>query len=375
MLKSFLAISLLSGTFIAAQEKAPPAKPSPPPAPVFDVTLSPDSDLSVGMPDNLPVFSSQCDANGNPYASIITMVAPFRQIIGFTKKGVVTFSTSQMTDIPEPRIGRMFMGETSLYVLVEGTENAKQEEFVSEDETGKETKRSRTVGERRDYIARFDLDGTYRGAVKLDRGFRTMQLAVFGSGDFAIAGTNENEKAEVQILNSTGQLLAYLNLPKDITEKPERAEKSFEKLGIGDASIGVIAMFAAFYPYHGNVLLVRSGDLSPIYEIREGGEARSVRIKSPDGFAIDHFIPSDKNWMVDFRKGLAEETDTIYEVSPETGEILGHYRIRGEEGAKDQISCVLQGGDFVGIRHQKAKLTIVRGTAEHTQGREASASQ
>ena len=110
-------------------------------------------------------------------------------------------------------------------------------------------KGSRTVGERRYYIARFDLDGTYRGAMKLDRGFRTLQLAVFGSGDFAVTGVDENEKPEVEILNSTGQLLAYLNLPKDITEKPERAEKSFEKLGVGEASIDVIAMFAAFYPY------------------------------------------------------------------------------------------------------------------------------
>lgn len=370
-----LAILLLSVVSATAQLKTPPAKTTSPPVPVFDVTLLPDSDLSVGMPDDQLVLSSQCDANGNPYASIMTLVEPFQQIIGFTKKGVVTFSTSQMTDIPEPRPGRMFMGETSLYVLVQGTENAKKEQVVSEDENRKEIKRSRTVGERGYYIARFDLDGTYRGALKLDRGFRTLQLAVFGSGDFAVAGVDENEKPQVEILNSTGQLLAYLNLPKDITEKPERAEKSFEKLGVGEASVDIIAMFAAFYPYHENVLLVRSSDLSPIYEIREGGEARSVRVKSLGGFAIEHFIPSEVNWMFNFRKGFDGETDTIYEVSPETGELLGQYRIRSKEGAKDQISCVLQGGDFIGIRHQQGKLTVVRGTAEHAKSPEKSAAQ
>ena len=82
------------------------------------------------------------------------------------------------------------------------------------------------------------------------------------------------------------------------------------------------------------MLLVRSSDLSPIYEIREGGEARSIRVKSPNSFAIEHFIPSEVNWMFDFRKGFDGETDTIYEVSPETGESLGQYRIRSKEGAR-----------------------------------------
>ena len=113
------------------------------------------------------------------------------------------------------------------------------------------------------------------------------------------------------------------------------------------------------------MLLVRSSDLSPIYEIREGGEARSIRVKSPNSFAIEHLIPSEVNWMFDSRKGFDGETDTIYEVSPETGESLGQYRIRSKARSKDQISCVLQGGDFVGIRHQQGKLTVVRGTAEH----------
>jgi hypothetical protein len=102
LFRSLLATALFCMS-AAAKQKAPPAKPEPPPVPVFDVKLTPDPNLSIALPDNMLVLWTQCDDVGNPYADVMTLAQPFRQTVAFTRKGVVMFATNQMTDIPEPK--------------------------------------------------------------------------------------------------------------------------------------------------------------------------------------------------------------------------------------------------------------------------------
>jgi hypothetical protein len=276
LFRPFLAAAAFCMSAVA-QQKVPPAKSGPPPVPVFDVKLTPDLNLSIALPDNMLVLWTQCDDVGNPYADVMTLAQPFRQTVAFTQKGVVMFATNQMTDIPEPQMGPTFVAGSAVYAVVTGVENAKKEEVTGNDEAGKEVTWTKTNGESRSYIARFDSDGSYRGALKLDTGFQPAQLAAFGSGDFAAVGVDESKTLRVGVMNSRGQLWEYLQLPKDITDRPK---KSFDR--IGSASVDVIAMFASFSSYHGNVLLVSSGDVAPIYEIRETGELRAVRVKAPN---------------------------------------------------------------------------------------------
>jgi hypothetical protein len=123
-------------------------------------------------------------------------------------------------------------------------------------------------------------------------------------------------------------------------------------------------MFAQFHAYNGNMLLVRAAIETPIYEIRESGEVRAVRVKLPSGLTMDHLIPSSQNWLIDVRKSvLADESETIYEISPESGEPLRLYRIENKAGLKEALACEGQ-GTFTGIRHQSGRLTVLRGTAE-----------
>jgi hypothetical protein len=230
LFRSLLAVALFCiSTF--AQQKVPLPKAGPLPVPVLDVKLSPDPNLSIALPDNMLVLGTQCDTDGNPYADVMTLAPPFRQTVAFTKKGVVMFATNQMTDIPEAQMLPSFVAGSGVYAIVAGIENAKKEEVTAKDDDGKEVKWIRTSGESRAYIARFDADGSYRGALKLDAGFQPIQLAAFGSGDFAAAGVDENKTPRVGVLNSRGQLLEYLRLPKDITDRPKSTEKSFDRFG------------------------------------------------------------------------------------------------------------------------------------------------
>jgi hypothetical protein len=355
-----LAIVLLYA-LAAGQQNTSPSKTSPSPIPLFEIRLSPDPDSSITFADSSPVVSTQCDANGNPF--IKTFGPDGLQILGFTPKGVIAFATNQMTDIPEARATDFFVTDSALYVLVTGIENARKEEIIYKDEAGQEKKRLETKGDSRDYIARFDRDGSYRGSLKLDFNFHPIQFAAFDSGSFVVAGLDESRVPRVGLLNSNGQLVKYLQLPKDITDKPKSAEKSFATSGLS-ASVDVIAMFAQFHAYSGNMLLVRAGSETPIYEIRESGEVRTVRVKIPNGLTVDHLIPSSRNWFIGVRKSvLADESETIYEISPESGKPLRLYRIENKDGPKEALACEDQ-GTFSGIRHQQGRLTVLRGTAE-----------
>jgi hypothetical protein len=352
---------LLFGSLALAQQKPRASKASLPSIPVFDVKLSPDQNVSIPLADSMPVISTQCDDDGNPY--IKTFGPDGLQILGITPKGIIAFATNQMTDIPQPTASNFFVGSTGFYILVRGIENARKEEVIEKDEQGREWKRLKTKGESIDYIARFDRDGSYRGSLKLDNNFHPMQLAAFSSGTFVIAGLDEDRIPRVGLFNSGGQLVKYLQLPKDITDDPKRAEKSFANSELS-ASVDVIAMLAQLYPYNGNVLLVRAGSATPIYEIRESGEVWPVRVKIPNGLTVDHLIPSDRNWFLDVRtSSLADKSDTVYEIDPADGEPLRQYRIESKDELEEALSCEAQ-DSFSGIRHQHGTLTLLHGTAE-----------
>lgn len=331
--------------------------------PVFEVRLSADPNFSVTLPQSLPAIATQCDSDGSPYVKVVGFDG--WEILGFTSKGVVTFVKSQMTDIPQPRIENFFVG-SSVYVLVTGIENARQEEVVYTDEEGKPLKRLETKGEPRNYIARFDRDGSYRGALKLDSDFHPLQVAAFDSGTFVAAGLDGSKKPQVALLNSRGQILKYLEMPKNL-ERTKRAEKSSSKSGVAWPT-DVIAMFTQLYSDDGLVLLVRAGT-TLIYEIQESGEVRAVSTMLPSGMAIDHVVPSDRNWFIAAKSNpIDEERESIYEVHPETGTVLAKYRILKTNGSSATVSCQNQ-NSFRGIEQQEGRLTVLNGSAEPAKGK------
>lgn len=331
--------------------------------PVFEVRLSADPSLSVTLPQSLPAIAVQCDSDGAPYVKLLGFDG--LEILGFTSKGVVTFATSQMTDIPQPRIESFFVG-SSVYVLVTGIENARQEEVVYTDEEGKPLKRLETKGEPRDYIARFDRDGSYRGALKLDSDFHPLQVAAFDSGTFVAAGLDGSKKPQVVLLKSSGQILKYLEMPKNLA-RAKRAEKSSSESGVAWPT-DVIAMFTQLYFDDGLVLLVRAGT-ALIYEIQESGEIRAVRTMLPSDMAVDHLVRSDRNWFIAARSNpLDEQSESIYEVHPKTGAVLAKYRILKTNGSSATVSCRNQ-NSFRGIDHQEGRLTVLNGSAEPAKGK------
>jgi len=80
-------------------------------------------------------------------------------------------------------------------------------------------------------------------------------------------------------------------------------------------------------------------------------------------------IPSDRNWFVvstESGKGFYSNR-VVDELSPSRGELLAHYVIEGAgrekaivEGQSD-VACFHE-GEFVSVRHQAGKITVLHGT-------------
>ncbi len=350
-----LAAALLGATAAAQQDAAShgaASKPKavPPTPPVYNIVLSPNRDISITVPDEIKPEVEQCDGSGNPYFSVAR--DDDLQFVGLTPKGAVTFTASKITDIPSPHMQKAFVAPSAFLALTLGRESEKQE--------GQESnpiKEFMAKGEMRIYVARFNLDGSYRGALRLDLKILPMQFAAFESGGLLIAGLDHNNVARVALMDPSGELLRYLELPKDIAENPRAVERtcgnSFLTMFCGDMSS--VAMSAGFVPYKGNILFFRNLDSSRIYEIRDSGEVRMVRIRNAADLDVEGLLPSDQDWFVD-------SGDELYELNPETGERLGRYRL-ARTSQQDKLACAFD-GKFVGLRHQDGKMMLLSGVAQ-----------
>lgn len=371
MLRYILFFFLLSASSVGQNTAAGKAKPAPPPLPTFDVTFEPDPKLSVPFEESgyPALFSSGCDSDGSPYVQVDRIISPrSAEVLKFDPKGIATFETSKISDIVEPKRMAHFVLDGRLYMLVEG--DTRTEQHTRKLENGKDAVDWDTKGEPRYYIAQFDPDGSYKGALKLDLPFRPMHLSGFRSGSFLTTGPDENNVPKVALLDSGGQLLRYVEFPK---EKHATAEKSVSRsLGFSaspDLASMFLSGFTSFFPYQDDVLYVRGRAGAPIYRISAGGEAQAVTIKAPEGYSVEYLLPSDRNWfVVSAEQGkFAAAKSVIYEVNPSSGEFLRRYLVEGagrsksvSEGQSD-LACFHE-GEFISVRHQDGKLTVMHGT-------------
>jgi hypothetical protein len=335
MLRFNIVVILLLCAFSSGQEtSAGKRKEASPTVLTFEVKFETDPKLEVPFQGDDAIFSEGCDAAGHPYVQVNKTVPPHsNEVLKFSENGIVTFETSKISDIVEPKWIADFASDSELYMLTEGDTRTK--EHRQNVEGLGDVVSWETTGEPRYYIARFDTDGSYKGALKLDLALRPMRLSGFPSGDFLVAGPDGNHVLRVALLDSGGQLLRYIEFPKEKDGKWEEAEKAVIKSAAENTAPEIIAYWLAsatsFLPYQSGVLYVRGRTGAPIYEINAGGEPHPVTIKSRDGYSVEYMIPSDRNWFV-----VSTESGTdihaksvVDELSPYSGELLTHYLVEG----------------------------------------------
>jgi hypothetical protein len=373
-------VVLLCGSALAqAHAATSPKQKLKPPLPVFEIALSEDADYpSLPWPKEWMQGNAveiSCIGDGNVY-----VLKPGQGVVALTPSGIVSFLADKMTDIPHP--STTFIGlnpaisASGISFRVTGIDDTKVETTTSTDDAGHNHAEKNATNATIPYIARFDKDGTYEGAIKLDVPFVIYKFATFDSGVFIAQGMDQNKVPRIALLDTSAQFMRYLDLRKDVSTS-QSVSGDQVKCDECTADMDSVVFSGYFTPWNGKALLKRefTGSVR-IYEIQESGNVRMVNIKAPEGYEISELIPSDRNWLLRFNKPDArgvrpDAFDSLLEVDPQNGEPLREYRVKlPDKVPQTVISCVAD-GEFWGARHdlKEEKLKVVRGTAELYRGK------
>jgi hypothetical protein len=125
-------------------------------------------------------------------------------------KVVIRFGSDKVNDISRPVLLSTFLIDKNLYVLTKGSI---PRGYETKWRTPSGAVVSQEASTSRLYIVRFELDGSYAGAVPLDIDFKPMHFGVFENGDFLVEGTDKSiSESRVAIVGSNGQLIRFIEL-------------------------------------------------------------------------------------------------------------------------------------------------------------------
>jgi len=356
------------------QAKAAPKKPIA----VYEIALSEDSDY---QPLPWPrqwiqghTVEANCIGDGNLY-----LLKPGQGLVALTPNGVVSFLGDTMTDISHPSMTFVGMNpsisRSGVAFRVTGIDDEKLEIRTWTDEQGRTHTEKDATNATIPYIARFDKDGTYKGAIKLDLPFIVFKFAAFNSGNLIAQGPDQNKVPRVALLDASAQFMRYLDLPKDIINSQTVPGEGRKCEGC-TADINSIVFSSYFTPSNGKVLFKREmTGRTRVYEIQESGDVRIVDVKPPEGYEIGNLIPSDRNWLLRFNKlddkGVRPDMfDSLLEVDPQNGNPVSEYYLKPPYTEPETgVSCFAE-GEFWGVRRdaKEEKLTVVHGAATPYRG-------
>ena len=378
---NILTVMVLLCAFSSAQTQAAKANKDQPTVPlqVFEIGFSEDTVYpSLSWPKGWmqgATVETSCIGDGNVY-----VLRPGAGIVGLTPGGVVSFLTDKMTDIPHPSTTFVGMNPSistsGVAFMVSGIDDEKLDIRTWTDEQGRPHTEKDATNATIPYIVRFDKDGTYKGAMKLDLPFSVYKFAAFNSGNLMAQGSDQNKVPRVALLDASAQFVRYLDLRKDISTSRSVSADEIKCDGC-TADIGSVVFNGYFTPWQGKILFKRelTGG-ARVYEIQESGDVRTVDIKPPRGYQIGTLIPSDRNWLLEFNKpddkGVRPDRfDSLLEVDPQKGALLREYRLKPPAKFPETVVYCFADGEFWGIRRdaEEEKLKVVRGAAAPYRGK------
>jgi len=279
-----------------------------------------------------------------------------------------SFGMEKISDLHDAQLRAYYATESLVAVLVNATRDdalSTSKHVIVVPRTGEQYEQNVKSGTRHDYIATFDRQGNYKEARELDLPFKPRRVAVFSSDLYLMIGYDSEGKPTFAFVNADGSLQRLLDM-----EKPMLGwEKMIEGMGLSktrDAGYLTKAPpqfgLAQILSFHDKLLFVWPG-LTWILEIAPSGLVRRVPIHVPEGFAIDHFVPSEKMWYASFRKyGADSDVDVeniFYEISPLDGAPVR--RFDASPQTVDGIACE-HDGEFRALMFDLKGLRIFKGT-------------
>jgi hypothetical protein len=285
---------------------------------------------------------------------------------------VVRFNAFKVSDIENPKFYHYFVGGSDVYVLTRSSKPTNETLNLRTPNGDLVTQRKFSS---KDYIVQFQQDGAFVRSVALDLPFTPQQIGAFPSGGFLVAGAAKDGsfKPVVALLKSDGQLDRYLELKGDI--RPAQADKKEDAkdpialprwAGSGEAhkqSLTVAENLSLIVPDGRNLLLLRSGQKTPIFSVSPGGEVRAITPDVPSGFTLYDLRASQNTWVAlythphsDDPKDAAVNIET-YALNPISGKAIARYVYPGFLGFG--LACS-DGVDFTVLQRPGDKLELVK---------------
>ena len=263
------------------------------------------------------------------YNEIVTIVR------GKKTKTILSTSISDLTEFNNGF--DIFPADSGIYFLVQGSREQPGERGPGKSPMGIPFK------DFRNYLARFDLDGTYKGATELgvacdlsrSDSCNLRHLAVFPSGDMLVSESDPGTSTlKVLYLKSSGEVVKQIEVPA-----------SRRPMDWGDASSNpqvrqAAATFLAsvyFTAVGDNIVVWRVNSNDPVVEVGQGGGVREVPIQIPDGWRFADMVASNDRWVVHFRTEntppnvpMSVDADAYFEVRPQDGSLAPRLVQKGD---------------------------------------------
>lgn len=318
-----------------------------------------------------------CTPDGAVFVQPWEPSAPEAGVVSFAKAHdaytVTMFAMNQISDVHDAHLRDAYPTESSLaMLLINGTRDdsmTTSKRTIVVPGTGQQYEQDVKSGARNDYIATFDRQGNYKGAVELDLPFKPRKIAGFSSGLYLVIGSDSERKPRFAFVNADGTLQRLLD-----TERPMNGwEGVVEAAGLSNganpheflARVGPQFGQAQILSFRDKLLFVWAG-LEWILEISPTGSVRRVPIRVPEGFVVNRFTPADKMWYANFRKygadSNADMETTLYEINPLDGMPVRQFETAPEYVTG--ISCE-HDGEFLDIRFHSGHLKLLKGTPQN----------
>ena len=263
------------------------------------------------------------------YNEIVTIV------LGKKTQTILSTSISDLTDVNA--VLDIFPADSGIYLLLQGTKDQPGEPGPGKSPAGI------PAASYNYYVARFDLDGTYRGLTELELGCDLSQpghcnlrhLAVFPSGDMLVTESDPGTSTlEVLYLKSSGEVVKQIDVPA--SRKPMDWGDASSNPEIRRAAMTFLAS-VYFTAVGDNIVVWRANSNDPVVEVRQGGGVREVPIQIPDGWRFADMVAANDRWVVHFRTEntppsvrMSTDIDAYYDVRPQDGSLAARLVQKGD---------------------------------------------
>ena len=281
-------------------------------------------------------------------------------------KETQTILSTGISDLTDFLVVDGFPADAGVYLLLEGTKERPGQPGTGKSPSGIPLK------EYGSYVARFDLDGDYKGATKLGvecdltrPGYCEIRhLAVFPSGDMLVTEYDPAASTlKLLYLKSSGEVVKQIEVPA-----------SRKNIEWGDASSNSdiqrpakTFLASVFFTAVGNNIVVwRANVNEPVVEVRQGGGVREVPLQIPQGWRFADMVASNDRWVVHLRSEntppiarMSEDTDSYYEMRPQDGSLSAKIVQKGDTPLS--IACESSGAYTSFKMNDAGKMVLLNG--------------